>query len=537
MRILKEYLWIKLFIFVFILLTIFFIFFSIFNIETHSSNIKRLLVISGNNTSNVILRSVYKAMLLNKKEEIREIFSNISKDQDVKLIRIYDKDGKIVFSLNEKEVGRTVDKKTEACYPCHKKESPPVFLNIYEKARTFHLKNSKVIGVITPILNSEECSQGDCHFHPPTQKVLGILDVALSMDLMYEALNDYRKKMLLWTFVIIFLSAFLVAFFIHKVIHSRVKDLIHASSMIQEGIFDINLKVSSEDELGKLANSFNKMAKAIKIMQEELLEWSSMLEKKVEEKTKEIEKIYSHMIHIEKMASLGKISSAVAHQINNPLSGILIYSKLLKKRIENIIPEQYRKEIIDYINIIEETTKSCGETVKNLLLFARKRGGHFVNTHLHQIIENSIILVEHEMELKGIKIEKELNLEDDSIICDINELQHSLIAILVNSIEAINEEGIIRVSTKEIEKDKVLIEIEDTGCGIPQDILPYVFEPFFTTKDSGTGLGLSVVYGVIKRHGGEVKIESEVNKGTKVKIFLPRNPKEVLNEEYKNISS
>lgn len=531
MRVFREYLWFKLFVFVSSLLTVFFIFFLIFNIQIHSSNIKKLLIISADNTSNIILRSIYKAMLLNKKEEIEIIFFNILKNKDVKLIRIYDKDGKVVFSSDKSEIGKVVDKKLESCYPCHRKKEPPVFLNIYEKARIFQVENSKVIGVITPILNSPECSNGECHFHKPEQKVLGVLDVALSMNLMYNTLNEYRKKMFLLTFIIIFSSALLAAVFIHRIVHSRIKELISASKLIQEGVFDINVESSSKDEIGKLAESFNKMAKAIKVMQEELLEWSSLLEKKVKEKTKEIEKIYSHMVHVEKMASLGRISSAVAHQINNPLSGILVYSKLLKKRIENLIPEQYRGEIVNYINIIEDTTKSCGEIVKNLLLFARKTAGNFIESSLHSIIENSITLVKHEMELKGIKIEKKFDLKDDRILCYVNELQHSLIAILVNSIEAINEEGVIRIYTKEIERDKILIEIEDTGCGIPEDILPYVFEPFFTTKDSGTGLGLSVVYGVIKRHGGEIKIESEVNKGTKVKIFLPRKLKEEVLDE------
>ena len=226
------------------------------------------------------------------------------------------------------------------------------------------------------------------------------------------------------------------------------------------------------------------------------------------------------------MASLGKLSATVAHEINNPLGGILTYTKLLIKKLEKLnIPER-DESIINFLKIIENESKRCGKIVKDLLVFAKSSSINFTNENLKNIIEKSLLLVDHHMEIKNVKVEKIFPHTDCSLVCDTNQIQQALIALFINSVEAMPNGGTIKIEiVPEIEKNLIQLEISDSGLGISDEALQKIFEPFFTTKKdgSGLGLGLSVVYGIIKKHEGEIFVDSKINHGTKFTIILPTN--------------
>jgi two-component system NtrC family sensor kinase len=215
----------------------------------------------------------------------------------------------------------------------------------------------------------------------------------------------------------------------------------------------------------------------------------------------------------------------VAHELNNPLSGILTYARLVERELgEQPLDEGVRAELGRYLALVQQESTRCGAIVKNLLVFARREGGEMAFTDLNDIVDRSLMLVRHHMEMSSIAHQVEL-LEGDPMVFGVaGELQQALVALFVNAVEAMKGGGELRVRMWG-DPVQVAIDIQDTGGGIPAELLPHIFEPFFSTKDkeSGVGLGLAVVYGIIHRHKGIIGVESEPGKGTVFHIVLPRD--------------
>jgi two-component system NtrC family sensor kinase len=278
--------------------------------------------------------------------------------------------------------------------------------------------------------------------------------------------------------------------------------------------------------MGELARSFNQMTQELKAANEANQEWSATLEKKVKQKSEELKKAQAHLLLVEKIASLGKLSAVVAHEINNPLSGILTYAKLCLKMIQNPAPlsQEQTNSMIQFLSVIRDEAIRCGDIVKNLLVFAKKDFGKWAEESLHKIVHNSIQLVKHKMQIKELELVQELAEGDDVIYCDASGIQHILVALFINAIDAMSKGGKLKVKTSFLDgRNEVQIVISDTGSGIPEEILSHIFEPFFSTKES-TGLGLAVVYGIIQQHKGEIEVESKPDQGTTFTITLPRKP-------------
>ena len=229
-------------------------------------------------------------------------------------------------------------------------------------------------------------------------------------------------------------------------------------------------------------------------------------------------------MHVERLASLGKLSSSVAHEINNPLSGILIYAKLLLKQASN--PELYatrRESMIKHLRLIESETKRCGDIVKGLLDFSRKDQNDFEPKHLHEILKETYELMTHPIKIANIGFNQDFSANVDLIYCNPNQIKQACIAILVNASEAIKENGEIMIRTKNPDEDTICIEISDNGLGIAEEDISHIFEPFFSTKQdvSGIGLGLAIVHGIIQNHKGRIHVNSELGHGTTISVNLP----------------
>jgi two-component system NtrC family sensor kinase len=229
---------------------------------------------------------------------------------------------------------------------------------------------------------------------------------------------------------------------------------------------------------------------------------------------------------VEKIASLGKLSAVVAHEINNPLSGILTYAKLCLKIIQNpaSLSQEQTNSAVQFLSVIRDEAIRCGDIIKNLLVLAKKDFGAWTEESLNKIIHNSIQLVKHKVQIKELELIQELAEGNDIIYCDASGIQHILVALFINAIDATSKGGKLKVKTiLSGNNNEVQIIVSDTGSGIPEEILPHIFEPFVTTKES-TGLGLAVAYGIIQQHKGEIEVESKPNEGTTFTISLPRRP-------------
>jgi two-component system, NtrC family, sensor kinase len=225
------------------------------------------------------------------------------------------------------------------------------------------------------------------------------------------------------------------------------------------------------------------------------------------------------------MVSLGKLSATVAHEINNPLEGILTYGKLISKKLNNFEKDENVERMDKYLNLIIEETMRCGNIVKDLLSFSHRNVDEFVKADLVEIIERSLILIEHHLQLNDIKLVKVFEINSLVMTCSPQKLQQVFLSLLINSIESMKDKGGSLEVKLGKDDEKAIVRISDEGSGISERDLPYIFEPFFTTKDnmSGTGLGLSVVYGIISLHKGEIEVEKTSNLGTTFKIHLPLN--------------
>lgn len=516
----------KLYVLLVILLVLSFSGIMYFNISSYTQHLNESVMNSAIQASDLIKRSTRYSMLKNDRENLSQIITTIAKESGVEGIRIYNKPGGIAFSDNLSEIGTQVDKNAEQCYVCHGKEPAPISLSPKHRIRILTSSEGyRILGLINPIENEPDCFSADCHAHSPKDKLLGLLDVKMSLKSVDEETNRTRKKMILFSTLMIFITALLFAGFIIRLIHIPIRKLTKGTKEVANLNLDYQIDFHSRDEMGELAHSFNKMTKQLKAANEANQEWAATLEKKVKEKSEELRRAQAHMILVEKIASLGKLSAVVAHEINNPLSGILTYATLCLKMVQNqVLTPEETQSLIKYLSVIKEETKRCGDTVKNLLVFAKRDFGKWTEESLHKIIRNSIQLVKHNMEIKELELVEEFTDGDDVIFCDSSGIQHVFVALFINAIEAMSKGGKLRVKTvlqnggKDFE-----IMVSDTGCGIPEEVLPHIFEPFFSTKES-SGLGLAVVYNIIQQHEGRIEVDSKPNEGTTFTIHLPRRP-------------
>ncbi len=294
--------------------------------------------------------------------------------------------------------------------------------------------------------------------------------------------------------------------------------MVLATQQIAKGDLSHKLNIASNDEIGALADSFNQMTKELKAANEKLIEWGTTLEKKVEERTKELTEMQSHLIQSEKLASLGKLAAGIAHEINNPLGGILIYSHLLLEDTEKEDPQydNLRK-------IVKETTR-CKDIVKGLLEFARPRDPEMILTDINETVEKSLSIMERQALFQNINLEKEYADGLPKIVADSAQLQQVFMNIIINAAEAMDGNGTLSIKTALKDNgESIDIEFTDTGHGIKEEDKKRLFEPFFTTKEvgKGTGLGLAISYGIIRKHKGTIKVTSQEGKGSTFMVLLP----------------
>ena len=284
------------------------------------------------------------------------------------------------------------------------------------------------------------------------------------------------------------------------------------------------------DELGDLAASFNTMSRQLREAREEITAWTRELEKRVEQKTVELKRADEQMIQAEKLASTGKLAAIVAHEINNPLAGILTYAKLLKKWVAEC-DESKKEQIRSSLDLIESESRRCGEIVKNLLVFARAApmNPHF--SDLNAVLDRCVRLVRHQLDIAGIQAQLDLDRTLPPVFCDVAHIEQALLALVMNSIEALPRGGNLRLRSRHSPETKeAILQVQDDGAGIAPEVLPNLFEPFFTTRERGhsLGLGLAISRNIIERHRGRIEVESPPGRGTVFTITLPLRAQELI---------
>lgn len=512
----------KLMISIFFVLIIIFGFFGYFSIQDQRKHLEEAARISAERQSDVLRRSASRYMLNNDRTGLYELMMNMADQRDMVRIRIMNPQGVISYSTEPAEVGATVDKSAEACYACHEKSKPLARLNRSDRFRVYRADGTSVLGVITPIENEPACSNASCHAHPAGTQILGVLDTNISLAKVDQGLTHLESEMVAATGVALVTVLFLSWLFICVVVRDPLQELKAGTERIASGDLGYHIGVRSQDEAGELAESFNEMSSRLQLAQAEITAWARTLEERVEEKTGELKQAHQRMLHVEKMATIGKMAAVVAHEINNPLSGILTYSRLVKRWIEkNTQASPKREEMRGSLDLIASESKRCGELVQNLLSFSRVSPMNLAWCDLNQVIERCIKLVQHKLEIAGIQLNLDLGADLPPAHCDPAQIEQVVLAMVINAVDAMPQEGNLWISTRAVHESMELI-IRDDGVGIPEEHLAHIFEPFYTTKESGgSGLGLAISQNIVERHGGNIEVKSVVGEGTTFKIVLP----------------
>lgn len=295
------------------------------------------------------------------------------------------------------------------------------------------------------------------------------------------------------------------------------EEMAAATRRIAQGDLDTRVQVRAHDEIGQLAASFNQMLDSLRLMHSELESWGQTLEEKIKARTEELAQVQRQMLESEKMASLGRMAAGVAHELNNPLGGILSLSML---SLEELPPDHPIREDLDTIS---KQALRCREIVKGLLEFSRRKQRSTTRTDVVPVVESTLALLEKQATFHDVDVVRQLDDDLPQVRIDPGQLQQVVMNLLFNAVEAMDEHGTVTIVCEhDPQSEEVLIRIRDTGRGIPEEVLPYIFEPFFTTKGvgAGTGLGLAIVHGIVIRAGGRVQVSSNKN-GTTFTVRLP----------------
>ncbi len=493
-------------------------FFAYFSIKTVEEICMEDALRGVETLSEAVIRTTHYQMLEDDRKRVYEMIEELQSLKEIELIRLFNKEGIIAFSTDPNEIGARVNPEAEGCYGCHLGDVVLTDAPAANRSRIFiNAEGKKVLGVTKEIPNQQSCSTDTCHFHPSDAAFLGILDVHVSLVGMNNRVSAYRNEMVLFTAGMLLTTALCLVALTRCMVNEPVNRLLDHTRRLAEGDWSATIDYRHHDELGELSDAFNELTMRLKKAREELEGWGHQLEEKVEQRTREMRQIQAQLIRSEKLASLGELTAGIAHEINNPLTGILVFSSLVDQ--DSRLHPELRKDL----QVIIDETGKCARIVKGLLDFSRENAPRLRPVPLNALMEKALGLIEHQAFFQDVEIIKELDERLPEVMVDPGQIEQVFINLLVNAGQAMEGAGRLEVRTRLSEQGRfVRVTVADSGCGIAPENLEKVFDPFFTTKENGgTGLGLSVSYGIVENHGGRIFVESAVGVGTSFTLTLP----------------
>jgi two-component system NtrC family sensor kinase len=471
--------------------------------------------------SHTIRNTLHRAMLLDRRSDAYLIMQDVAREPGIEMVRMMDGEGRITFSTEREEVGRLVDRRAEACSACHAEGEPIHRPGLANRSRVFGSEGHRVLGIVTPLYNESSCSSAACHAHPADRKVLGVLDVGVSLQRLDAETAGFRVRTLAAAALAAGLLGVVVWVFTRRHVMSPVAALVQATRRVARDQLELEIPVTWNGELGVLATSFNDMTRSLRSTKRELAALMHGLERQVQDRTAALRAAQDQLVRTEKLTSLGKLSASIAHEINNPLAGILTFAKLIVRTLEAGAPDDAtRRSLVKHLLLVERETERCSAIVRSLLDFARERPLALKDLNLNAVVDEAVQLLANQVQIQGVALEKRLG-SIPLVEGDFGQLRQACVNVIMNACDAMAHGGRLAIESAVVEGGRwVEVSFKDSGPGIPPDQLSKIFDPFFTTKERGTGLGLSVVYGIVERHGGKIEIQTEVGKGTRVVLRL-----------------
>jgi two-component system NtrC family sensor kinase len=479
--------------------------------------------------SQVIERSTRYAMLLDEPDIVDKIIEDVGKQEGIQRVRVLRKNGTIAHSNVGGEVGQHIDKDAEHCSQCH--EGTKKVLGDTPHAIKWRIFDTpdrhQLLGNMEVIRNEPSCSGAACHAHPAAQSVLGVVDITYSLDEFNSTMKEHVLKMIAFSVGCVLLVAISAGWLLRHLIYRPLGDLARGAERIASGNFAQPIPVRGDDEFGRLAASTNVMMAAVSKSHRELQDWVGTLEEKVKERTEELRLAEAEVARGEKLASIGQLAAGIAHELNNPLTGVLTFTSLMRQKAPA------GSQDAEDLDLVIRETRRCASIIRRLLDFAREKPPEKSEVNLNELAQETVRFVERSAALQQVEIAMEADPALPPLHADADLIKQVLMNLLVNAQQAIAGPGRITVRTRlhpsrrlplRSEPEPVVeIAVTDTGCGIAKANLQRIFDPFYTSKEvgKGTGLGLSVSYGIVKAHGGQIEVESAVGAGSTFRIFLP----------------
>ncbi len=463
-------------------------------IRSHKAQLLAERTRSADQLSETIKSSTHFDMLENRRDNLHRQIRSVGglREQGIRKVRVFNKEGRIMFSSAAEEIGTSLDPKGEACYACHAEGRPLEHLEINARARTFRAADgTRMLGLIAPIPNEASCSTADCHAHSAKQSLLGVLDVNVSLAEVDREIAHSRTVILASAALAILAGSLMLWWLNRRLVVRPVAALVEGTRRVSEGDLDVTIPVSGRHELGQLAKAFNDM-------------------------TRNLADIHRQLAQADKLASVGRLAAGIAHEINNPLTGVLSYASLLRKRMEHDVPA------CEDLDVIVRETVRCRGIIRGLLDFARPTAPARKPMDLNDVVRRSVSVVMTQLSMNHVDLSLDLAADLPLVQADANQIQQVVVNLLLNAADAIGSDGGKIRATTTVTATAIELLLKDSGHGIPPEDLPRIFEPFFTTKGNhGTGLGLAVSWGIVEAHGGSLEVHSEVGDGTSFTLSLP----------------
>ncbi len=411
--------------------------FAYFNNRSDNRSLLSEVERHANQLSEAVKSSTEYDMLLNQRERIHETIKRMGNQSSIQRIRIMNKGGAVIYSSDTSEIGKMVDKNAESCYMCHSAGQPLEKLEMKDRTRVFrvHPDSARTLGIINPIYNSSSCSQAACHAHPRSQVVLGVLDVTLPLAEVDKDIRQGQVEVVVFAVCAILALSLIIGLLVTRWVAMPVRALVAATRHVAGGDLNYVIPETRDDELGMLARSFNSM-------------------------TRKLSEARMQLFQSDKLASLGRLAAGVAHEINNPLTGVLTYSSFLMKRTKD------QPELQEDLKVIVRETLRSREIVKSLLDFARQSVPKKSKADVNEIVSRAATVVENQLSLNHVKLVKELCADVPQITVDANQMQQVFINLFVNAADAIGPQGgTITVSTSRLKLSPVgITQIKKAQC-------------------------------------------------------------------------
>lgn len=430
-------------------------------------------------------------MMENQREEILATIKRVTRDTRIKTIRLIEHRGRVTISTRGEDRDRRVDRNDASCTLCHAGDPGAVSPSIlaYE---TQTLLTGNVMRALTPVVAEQGCINGACHQQEVRSRVLGVIDVSLSLDDVEQNLVLRQIKLAGLSLGALLGGCGLLWLVLTRRLRRPMHDLIRGIRRVAAGELSHRIPVRTRDEFGELAESFNAMSLQLSTVQ-------------------------TGLIQSERLISMGKLAAGVAHEINNPITGILSYAEDLLEDADPL--DRCRK---DYEVIVREALR-CRQIVRNLLDFARQGTPALARVRPGELIQKALDVLIRLAAFRNIRFERQIEEDLPAIEADPVQIQQVLINLMVNAQQAMPKGGTIVLGARRTAAgDRVEFSVKDEGAGIPPAIRSRIFEPFFSTKEGKTdGLGLAVCLGIVQQHSGSIDFESELGKGTTFRIGIP----------------